>query len=136
MTASWSAPLNAFSGKLTALAKLPQEVAETVEDELKKQVQADFNRGKDPYGEAWTKRKKAYPWPIMRKSKTTLNSYAFNAKGKTIVARNTSPWAKYHQKGTSTLPIRMVLPEGGVLPKTWNRIISKQIRRTFKKIFK
>ena len=57
----------------------------------------------------WQARSKSYPWPLLEKTGRLRKSFKGDVRGDALVLSNTSPYFKYHQRGTSRLPKRTMM---------------------------
>jgi len=114
------------------VAAMPK-VAERAETRLRKQ----HNRGKDPYGAKWKRRKKAYPWKILRKTLAMLGGVSVRAVKRSIEIQITVGYGIFHQFGTKNMAMRMIIPsKGRGLPGIWKADFAKVIKADLKKRLK
>lgn len=88
-----------------------------VGNKFREAQEGNFGREADQFNSTWPPRKHSYPWPILRKTKRMMRAASQrNAPGniqRTLARRlvlgisNAEvPYAKFHQYGTSRLPVR------------------------------
>ena len=115
---------------LQALEEAPRIALKRSELKIKTLVEAQFDEGRDPYGEPWaalaasTVAKGRTPPPLtdtgaMRKSLRVVAS----ADG--LTCSMAEPF-KFHQYGTVNMPARPILPAEGVPPE-WEKVITETV---------
>lgn len=136
----WDAGITSFSRSISGISKLAEDVATDLAADIKDDLQKKYAAGKDPYGEAWTPRRKQQPWPIMRRSGALYRSLEASVNGpKIIVLRGRgAEYGAFHQRGTRRgLPVRLIIPiNGRGVPDSWNPLFQKRVSARFKKLFK
>ncbi len=111
---------------LSRLSDVPRQTAQEVAPALNRLVQAGFDAGTDPYGQAWkplraaTLRKGRRPPPLsasrdMRGAFTIRPSTGGRAGLRLVVG---APYARFHQTGTRYMARRELAPSKG-LPASW-----------------
>lgn len=96
-----------------ALDSLTEEMIEALleaGDDIIKALEETHKAERDPDGNPWKQRKKAYPWPINNKTGELLNSYKAvpNTNTKSISIQNTAAYAGYVDN------VRKILPDGDI----------------------
>lgn len=129
--------LRTLRGWRDKIKRLPDRLQDSfgdVESELLSELQTTYRSEQSPYKTRWKKRKQRKPWPTLFKSGRQFRSFDSSFTSERISFSNSSPYSKYHQSGTRNMAQRLILPTSKRgLPKSWRRIISKHIRRSFKR---
>lgn len=101
-----------------------------------KLIEAEFKTSKDPYGTPWHELK--YPdenrvgGPLV-KTATMRDSVMASPTPTGVRFSVNTPYAAYHQHGTKTIPVRMMLPKPWLgLPKSWRGLITKSYTRVLR----
>lgn len=76
--------------------------------ELMKSFQLNFEESGALFG-GWLPRKKSYPWPLLRKTGHLQHSFYSDVTSTQLTLGNRASYFKYHQRGTSRLPKRVML---------------------------
>lgn len=135
------AALAAMEARLVELATVPSRTARGVSDRLEELVQEEFDRGTDPYEEAWTPlapatlaRGRSAP-PLTDTSAMRDSLRVFPLAGAGVGVTIDHP-AGPHQTGWSgpqgSGPARPILPARGELPDGWIEAIEAEATRAFK----
>jgi len=129
---SFKAKLDGLTRKMRALERLPRrlkaEASAKLATEATRLADESFGKRSDPYGKRWAKRVVAVPWPILEKSGATRASLRGEPLAAAFRLTFGTPYAKYHQSGTSRMKRRAMLPFRG-LPRKWRRSLSKILDR-------
>lgn len=104
-----------------------------------KLIEREFARSQDPYGNRWhaLKRpdKNRIGGPLVKTGAMRDSVLAQPTPTGVRFSVNT-PYAAYHQDGTATIPIRMMLPKKWLgLPETWRQMIAKAYTGTVRARF-
>jgi hypothetical protein len=109
------------------LARVPSRAAASAAERIHGRLQEQFDRGVDPYGHPWAPLRPA----TIRRGRTSppltntreMRDHELEVKplpGAGIgITFNPEAPALFHQKGTSRMKARPILPTG-TLPKAWN----------------
>lgn len=123
--------------KFDRLKNLLPKASQSIEDDISEDIDEKFRAGKDPYGKPWPPRKLSYPHPILNRTGFLMKSFHVRViKKDDILIENTAPYAGYVHRGTRFNPPRRLIPTRSTLPATWKRIIEKNLRRQWKKMWK
>jgi hypothetical protein len=114
---------------LERLAHVPSQASASAAERISGLLQDEFDAGNDPYGRAWaplrpsTLRAGRTPPPLTntRAMRDGLTVAPLSGGGIGVSFASPTP-AVFHQKGTSRMVARKILPEG-TMPKTWNAAI-------------
>lgn len=83
-------------------------------------------------GKQWLPRKHIYPWPILLKTGALKRSVYGTRQGNGAVLGATAHYAPYHQWGTPTLPVRLVVditqPDLETLERDLKLVLESAIR--------
>lgn len=122
-----------YAKTMRALAKVPSQVAKEARDALFARLDAGFNAGTDPYGNAWQALKAS---TIARKGHSLPGTDTYEMRGTTRVETEGgaglridvgAPHAEHFDKA------RRLLPDNG-LPASWRadikRIFSERVAKT------
>ena len=123
---------------LRELQKVPSRAAKRVEQYLNDRLQEMFDRGVDPYGNAWApllpstvQRKKGDARILQRSDEMRGDTYA-RAASKSGINIHVGGAGYWHQTGTAHMVARRILPQFG-LPAKWRadikRIVEEEIRK-------
>lgn len=99
-------------------------------------IAQEFARSTDPYGNAWHQLKRPdsnrLGGPLVKTG--TMRDSVFASPTPTGVRFTVNtPYAAYHQYGTETIPVRMMLPKPWLgLPQSWRDLIAKSYTRTLR----
>lgn len=130
-----------FSAALRKLAKVPSQLAPEVAKDIRKQIDKDFNAGRDPYGKPWqpladstiARGRHAPPLTDTRVGRKSIKVFAMQGAGVAITVGTDYMWR--HQEGKGP-PVRRFIPIG-TLPKTyqavWQKALDRQVRRALGK---
>ena len=127
-----------FKRALVGLKDLPSVVLEDMSADIAKDMQSNYAQGKDPYGVAWKARKRAYPWPIMRKSGKLYRSLDITVSGPSLIVKrgNGAAYGAFHQSGTKHLPVRLIIPNHSKgLPQSWRKFFHQRVAKRYKAMF-
>jgi len=124
-----------FARALRALARVPSDVARAAAVEIERVWRATQRAGLTPYGGAYApltagSLERGRRPPPLRKYARTASVRAMAGAG--IALRQSHPQAGFHQTGTRPMARRIVVPDRG-LPRSWQRTIAAQFRRTIKR---
>lgn len=131
--------LSQWSKKFDAIAKPSTRfsIAGEMADAHLKAISRQFERERNPYGIRWRKKqkpdgRKTLQGPtgrLRRFHKITVNQYGYRVG-------TDAPYLKYHQKGTSRMPARKVIPDEnripGELAREFRKIYTRRMRRLLK----
>lgn len=116
---------------LRELAKVPSQASSRVAARIHKEIQANFDRGIDPYGKPWaplalaTLRKGRFPPPLTDSGDGRRNVKVSPTRSAGIEVSSTVFYMDYHRTkkraNLPKLPRRSFLPEDG-LPESWRKI--------------
>lgn len=81
----------------------------------------------------WPPRRRFYAWPILQKTGRMRKSYKKTVKTKEGTIENKTSYAKYHQFGTTYLPIRRLIDVTEKMKKFAISTIQKYINRAINK---
>lgn len=130
-----------FSAALRKLARVPAQVAPEVAKGIRKQIDRDFNAGRDPYGNKWqalaestlARGRHEPPLTDTRAGRKSIKVFPMQGAGVAITVGTDYMWR--HQGGNGP-PVRRFIPIG-TLPKTyqavWQKALDRQVRRTLGK---
>lgn len=134
--------IGALEERIADLAGIPARVAGKVAERLHYEMQEEFDRGVDPYGDPWEplaastveRGRTAPPLTDTRAMRDSLDVRPMRAAGVSItIAHPALP----HQTGwhgpISDGPARPILPQGSRLPDAWQDIIDEELEREFKR---
>lgn len=102
--------------------------------ETKRLIQRQFVTERDPYGNRWQKKERKDGRKTLTGPTGRLQRRVKVSPVKLIVSFNT-PYASFHQSGTSRMPQRLLFPDAG-LPRTWKRAFGKIAKAAAKKALK
>ena len=114
-------------GKSVKNLSSPLKQAESL---LNESYQKNYPSKGATLNQPWPPRKRSYPWPILVKSGRMKGAYTSKITSKDLTIQNQSPYAKYHQFGTTKLPVRSII---GITPKLLNEIKKIIQKYIFKK---
>lgn len=93
-------------------------------------VKSEFDASQDPFGNPWAALKRPRPKSRNQNNKPLLdsgklkNSFSYRVLSVNSVEIGTGvSYAPYHQRGTSKMPARKMLPETS-MPQAWDNIIT------------
>lgn len=72
-------------------------------------LKANFQSNGAKLNKPWTARRYSYPWPLLNKTGRMKKSFKKHTSSKQTVISNPTPYFKYHQLGTRSLPVRSML---------------------------
>jgi hypothetical protein len=140
----WSGDISQMGeleARLAELADVPARTARAVSNRLEELIQDEFDRGTDPYEDAWkplapaTTAKGRTPPPLTDTSAMRGTLLVRPLAGAGVGITIDQP-AGYHQTGWSgprgTGPARPVLPARGELPDGWIEVIEEEATRAFR----
>lgn len=131
--------LGLLIANLRKLSDVPDAAAPDAAKAITVELKAEYSAGKDPYGKSWaplrpsTLAKGRTPPPLTDKGKLSGGTEAKAVRGQGIVVTVGEPYGYYHQKGTSRMVARPILPYGG-MPKAWGAAIRAAITAAIHKI--
>jgi hypothetical protein len=119
------------------LARVPDDVADDVADAWNARLQAGFDGGTDPYGNAWTALRPAtlakgrFP-PPLTEGWALRNSAVLRALAGFGLELDPSPfYGVYHMSGTDYMAKRRYFPDAG-LPAVWRQDLQKALSKRVK----
>ncbi|HEU4408114.1 MAG TPA: phage virion morphogenesis protein [Polyangiaceae bacterium] len=104
--------------------KAVRAVGKAFEGELVTLVQLGFRKGRAPDGSAWAPLQARDGQPL-RDTGRLMNSFTAKASGSVVKVGTNTPYAPYHQEGTSRMPARPMLPDGDDLPAPWQQSLDE-----------
>lgn len=107
-------------GRLNATSPLLRTVAKNMSEEALSLVADGFRREADPYSDAWAKLK-VRQGKILQDTGRLKKWHRVELSPIGFRIAPTVDYAKYHQRGTSRMVARKMVPSGGVLPERWRR---------------
>jgi hypothetical protein len=118
--------LRHLAEQLDELSQVPSRASERIAQDLNPLIQAQFDEGKDPYGNPWAplapstlrKGRSAPPLTDTGRMRATARAMAISATG--VAVTIDSP-AQFHQEKRPILPVR------GEVPETWERVVHNAI---------
>lgn len=118
-----SGGLDEFAAKLARLTS--QDAINRINDAagaaVKDRVDLEFQRGEDPYGNAWLATRAGNSPPLTGPTRDLRGSVRYEVTGKGFLILVTDWKAIFHQGGTRRgLPARPMLPVNGALPAQWS----------------
>lgn len=125
--------------RLGDLAGVPSRAAGRVSERLNELLDREFDEEQSPDGQAWeplaesTVRRKRGDRRILQRTETMRADIRVRPAPGAGVEIDAPHPASYHQIGTSEMPARKLLPEGGELPADWQEAIDEEIERAFAK---
>lgn len=78
------------------------------------ELKSNFDARGALLGSAWQVRKRSYPWPILQKTGKMKGAWKDTITSFSLRIRNVASYAKYHNFGTTSLPVRKIV---GISPK-------------------
>jgi hypothetical protein len=119
-------------GMLSALRALGsgavvREAAKKVAPVLQELGDRPWQRRASVEGEPWQARTRRYYHSQLEKTGRTRRSLRSRAVGTNIVTSVTTPYARFHQKGTPRMVARPIFPTTNELPAVWAARIRKTI---------
>lgn len=94
-----------------------------------KLIEQEFARSTDPYGNRWHELKRPDTDRIggpLVKTGAMRDSVLATPTATGVRFTVNTPYAAYHQDGTKTIPIRMMLPKPWIgLPPSWKEMVAK-----------
>lgn len=127
-----------YSRALRDLTKVPSRAAVSASQKIRRLITEEFNRGEDPYGNAWTPLKPATlargrrPPPLTDTGRLRRSIRVFPMAKSGIQVTIGAPYAAFHQRGTSRMASRPILPKHG-LPKKWFAAIERSVKEAYGK---
>lgn len=112
------AQLAKLIGNLEGLATNgPEAVSEALEPAIQRVIEAEYDQGKDPSGQAWANKVDGTPSRLQKTGAMRAGTNAVRGvKGVTV--RIPLPGG-FHQGGTVKMVARKLVPDGEPLPETW-----------------
>lgn len=129
----------ALADRLAELATVPSRIAAPVAEGINAELQREFAQGSNAYGTPW---KPLLPTTVRRKGGDTRILMRTDALANETVARPMSSagveivsldYGTFHQGGTKHMVPRKILPDGQDLPKSWERVIDREVAAAFAK---
>lgn len=130
----------ALSERLAELASIPSRIAPVVAEGINTELQREFAEGSDAYGRPW---KPLLPSTVKRKGGDTrilMRTDALSMETRARPSRSAGveisslPFGQFHQGGTKFMVARKVLPDGGDLPLSWQRVIESAQAAAFAQV--
>lgn len=100
---------------------------------VRQQYREGFDQGRSPYGGVWAPRKEAKGGRTLVKTGATRNASVVYLKSSNAVRINSTPWARYHQFGTSRMNNRAMMPYEQA--SSWDEPISRTLLDAFARFF-
>lgn len=94
-----------------------RRMAEAAAVEVRALVAEEFPAGQDPAGQSWATKADGAE-SHLTKTGTLADSFDISADEDGVSIANSTPYAGFHQGGTSRMPERQMVPEDG-LPIVW-----------------
>lgn len=136
---AFSDNINLFRTKLSKVHAAAEAAVAEVRSIIERDLHAKYSREADPYGRSWAPRvggKNDDGHPLLNKSgalKSSL-SVSVNDDGSLDISYD-DPKATYHQKGTSRMPQRLLVPSAKDIPPEWrtafNKVYADKLNRLF-----
>lgn len=120
--------IDAIEDPSQAFARDGRRIADTVRD----QYRQGFDQGRSPFGGVWP-RKRSGTGRTMVDTGATRNASISYVRGANEVRISSTPWARYHQFGTSRMPNRIMMPY--TQGSRWEEPISRSILDAFARFF-
>lgn len=124
---------------LRELAKVPSRASRSIADNISKEIQKGFDRGRDPYGKKWAKlapatlAKGRFPPPLtdtrLGRSNVTVSPTQYAG----IKLSSTIRYMDYHLTGTKFMPRRTFFPDHRGVPDRWKEIFAREISKAYKR---
>jgi phage gpG-like protein len=128
--------LAGYERALRELTKVPSRAAKSAAPKIRRLITEEFNRGEDPYGNAWAPLKPATlargrrPPPLTDTRRLRRGIRVFPMAKAGIQITVDAPYAGFHQSGTSRMGARPILPKRG-LPKKWRAAIERSVKEAY-----
>jgi phage gpG-like protein len=134
--------IGAIEDRIADLAQVPARTARNVAERLHHEMQEEFDRGEDPYGNPWEplaestvdRGRSAPPLTDTGAMRFSLEVKPLRGAGVGITIDHP---ALPHQTGwagpRSDGPARPILPQGSKLPGAWEDILDEEIEREFRR---
>jgi phage gpG-like protein len=128
--------------RIADLANVPARASRKVAERLYGEVQEEFDRGVDPYGNDWeplaaSTVERGRSAPPLTDSRDMRNSLQITPMRGAGVGMTIDHPALPHQTGWSGTqgegPARPILPQGSRLPDAWEEIIDEECSKEFRK---
>lgn len=125
--------------KLRALSSEGKTVARVaLASKIRDLIEEGFIRETDPTGHKWAPRKDSLPHPILTKTGAMRRGFEIDLRGALIVTSSVvsdqgRPYPLFHQKGTSKMPARRVLPSRS-LPSHWRAEFDRTVRAALERL--
>jgi hypothetical protein len=128
-----------FTLAMRSLTKVPSQAAAGFAERIRGELDDQFSRGKDPYGNAWsplrpaTLKKGRHPPPLTDSGHGSRNITALVSKSAGVQLVSTVDYMRRHQEGTKNMDARPFFPVR-VLPKRWARHLEIETRLATKRV--
>lgn len=118
-----------------AVAKAKQTILENVAEEALALVAEGFSKEQAPSGARWAPLKVRRGKILQDTGRLRASFHRKTIAGNRVTIGPGVAYARYHQTGTSRMPARPMVPEGGNLPAKWearlNDVASEVMRDVF-----
>lgn len=128
--ANWDEELNRVRAQVKGIAGLPKLTAKRAAKKIEGLIAEEFDRGADPYGNAWeplaeSTIARGRTNPPLTDTGDMRGSVQVTVYGTDIVASVDDPFP-YHQAGTANMPARPILPTGAT-PDSWVAAVDESV---------
>ena len=108
---------------LRKLAKLPEDVAAAIRDQLEIELKRTANAGQSPEGTAWPKNEDG-----SKSLAKAANELVVTVVGTTVLARVSCPYNLHHLGVARGRRVREILPTGDTLPIPVAKAVERVLR--------
>lgn len=132
--------LKSLIARLGDLADIPSRASRSAAQRISDLIQEGFDQGTDPYGRPWkplapstiARRPWRGPPPLTDTGKMRDAVTVAPRAGGGVEISSPVSYSVYHQRGTTHMPARKLLPEGRELPEEWQDAIEESIEAAYR----